>query len=360
MDRKFQFINKQSIDPHSPIPLYHQIYQQLKRELMLGSYKAGERFFSYRKLKDIYGAELRTIAEAVNLLIREGFLENRPQSGTYVCNLDDAIKKGVFVGNFWYILLGNESFEHPFYFRLLKGIERRIDKTGLKLIVGLKHSKEELLSWFTPNPGDGMIITGDIDDPELLEEISRRADGRLVVAGLYKNIDKFPSISVDIERGLLQALEMTKNLKIRSLGIIAGAKEWYSNRVMLKIAKTYAENNNLDFCSECLDLNEDGYKAMRTIHQNSFYLPDCLLITDPAYAGACHYIMRNNIRCPEKLKIIRYGMNPAKNHDYFSSINVYSETESMGAAAVEMLLSGKRGKTLFPLKIEMNDIFQKL
>jgi hypothetical protein len=298
-EASFQSIRPGNIDSGSPIPLYHQIYQQLKRELMIGAYKPGDRFFSYRKLKEIYGAELRTIAEAIDLLIADGFVENRPQSGTYVANLENAVKNGVFVGNFWYILVGRESFEHPFYFKLLKGIECRIDKTGLKLIVGLKQSKDELLAWFTPKPGDGVIVSGAVDDPELLEELSRRVDGQLMVVGVYKNIDKFPCISVDIENGMFKALEMTRALKIKSLGLIAGPKEWYSNRLMIKNAKAYADENNFTFTSECLDFDGDGYKAMRSIHQNSFYLPDCLLVTEPAYEGVCHYIVKNNIRCPE-------------------------------------------------------------
>jgi DNA-binding LacI/PurR family transcriptional regulator len=352
----FQSIKPGNIDSSSPLPLYHQIYLQLKRELMMGNYKDGDRFFSYRKLKEIYGVELRTVSEAIDLLVVEGFVTNKPASGTYVLNLDATRKNGVFVGNFWYVLVGRETFEHPFYFRLLKGIERRIDKTGLKLIVGIKQSQAELFSWFTPSHGDGVILTGMVDDPALLEELSRRVEGQVVTIGAYKNIDMFPGITVDVEAGILKALELTRRLNVKSIGVIAGPKEWHVNKLILRTMKDYAVKHNLRWSGECLDAENDGYRAMCSIHKNEVFPPDCLLVTEPAYVGACHYIIENKIKCPEKMKIIRYGMEPVNKHyDQFSTINIYSETESMGAKAVEVLLSGKRGKTPVPLKVEFSN-----
>jgi hypothetical protein len=52
-------------------------------------------------------------------------------------------------------------------------------------------------------------------------------------------------------------------------------------------------------------------------------------------------------------------MNPGKHYDYFSTVNVYTETENMGAKAVEMLLSGNRDKIFFPVNVEMNNIWDR-
>ena len=62
---------------NSPQPLYNQIYEQLKRELVLGGHQEGKRFYSYRKLSEIYKTDLRTIAAAVELLIDEGLLKKK-------------------------------------------------------------------------------------------------------------------------------------------------------------------------------------------------------------------------------------------------------------------------------------------
>ena len=71
-----QYLIPEQLDRKSSTPLYSQIYEQLKRELVLGKYKTGERFYSYRKLKEVYKTELRTIAAAVDLLIEDGLVEN--------------------------------------------------------------------------------------------------------------------------------------------------------------------------------------------------------------------------------------------------------------------------------------------
>lgn len=338
------------IERKSPSPVYLQISRQLKKELMLGAYKEGDRFFSYRKLKEIYGVELKTASEAVDLLIKEKFLIKKPASGTYVANLDSAVRNGVFTGNVWYVLVGGESFDHPYYFRLLKSIERRIDPTGLKLIVGIKESFDKFHSWFTPGQGDGTILTGDIDNKAFLESVSKRVDDRLVTLGAYRHTDDTANISIDIEDGVSKALEKTLPLGIKSLGVIAGRPDKHVTTSIIGAAKAFAPKNEIDLVGCYSEEEEDGCKGMEYLAEKR---PDCVIATEPAYFGVCRYAAKKNIKCPEDLKIIRYGKEPLnKIYDDFASINIYSDTETMGKLAVDMLLDGKKDKIKMKMEVD--------
>ena len=70
-------------------PLYFQIYLHIKREIHEGRLKAGERLYSKRKLAESLGVSVNTVETAYSQLLSEGFIEARPKSGYYVCQIDE-------------------------------------------------------------------------------------------------------------------------------------------------------------------------------------------------------------------------------------------------------------------------------
>lgn len=78
------FIN---FDNNSSKSLYVQLYEYLKREIMRGEIKAGERLPSLRSLADQIGVSITTCSRAYDQLLLEGYIDSRPQSGYYVLSL---------------------------------------------------------------------------------------------------------------------------------------------------------------------------------------------------------------------------------------------------------------------------------
>jgi GntR family transcriptional regulator len=67
-----------------PVPLHHQVYVDLKAALDSGELKVGERLPAERELARMYGCSLITIRRALDELAREGRLQRRQGSGTFV------------------------------------------------------------------------------------------------------------------------------------------------------------------------------------------------------------------------------------------------------------------------------------
>ena len=76
------------LDPDSRLSLQSQIRQKLVEGIMAGTYPAGKRLPSSRKLAEQLGVARNTVVLAYEQLLGEGLLESRERSGIYVsCTL---------------------------------------------------------------------------------------------------------------------------------------------------------------------------------------------------------------------------------------------------------------------------------
>lgn len=69
-------------------PLYEQIYESIRDEIVNGSLTHGEKLPSKRKLALHINVSLNTIDTAYSQLIAEGYIESVPKKGFFVCQID--------------------------------------------------------------------------------------------------------------------------------------------------------------------------------------------------------------------------------------------------------------------------------
>ena len=72
------------IDPASPVPLYQQIAEQVRRLIALGALKPGERLPAVRELAIRTRVNRNTAARAIQQLEAEGIVRTRVGQGTFV------------------------------------------------------------------------------------------------------------------------------------------------------------------------------------------------------------------------------------------------------------------------------------
>ena len=72
------------IDPRSPIPLYEQIAARIRAAIAAGDYDAGDALPSVRQLSAQLRVNPATVVQAYRDLEREGFVDMRHGSGTFV------------------------------------------------------------------------------------------------------------------------------------------------------------------------------------------------------------------------------------------------------------------------------------
>lgn len=73
-----------TLDRSSAVPLHRQIYEELRRKLLDGLLRPGQRVPSTRALAEDLGVSRLPVLSAYDQLLHEGYLEGRTGSGTYV------------------------------------------------------------------------------------------------------------------------------------------------------------------------------------------------------------------------------------------------------------------------------------
>lgn len=86
-------------DAASEIPLYEQLYESLREEILANRLEAGVRLPSSRDLSDQLGLARNTVVTAYQQLIAEGYLEARVGAGTFVTEAIPEHLNSYYVGD---------------------------------------------------------------------------------------------------------------------------------------------------------------------------------------------------------------------------------------------------------------------
>jgi len=73
-----------AVDPAARVPLYQQIYDELRSAILTGRLAPGARLPATRELASALGVARNTVMNAFDQLLAEGYLEGRVGDGTYV------------------------------------------------------------------------------------------------------------------------------------------------------------------------------------------------------------------------------------------------------------------------------------
>jgi GntR family transcriptional regulator len=92
-----------SIDAKSPLPVYQQVIQAIKLEVLSGGLRDGDLLPSIRDLAKLLKLNPNTVAKAYYALEAEGFSENRSGSGSRVripAGRRDALRRAMLESEF--------------------------------------------------------------------------------------------------------------------------------------------------------------------------------------------------------------------------------------------------------------------
>lgn len=83
------------LDRNSGKPLYQQIYEHIRQEIIAGELREGRRISATRVQAENLSVSRNTVEQAYMQLCSEGYLKNRPGSGYYVCHVDPSLLDGM-------------------------------------------------------------------------------------------------------------------------------------------------------------------------------------------------------------------------------------------------------------------------
>lgn len=72
------------IDKSSPLPIYYQIEEQLKKQIENGELKPNDSLPSEREFAERFEISRMTVRQAINNLVNDGYLYRQKGRGTFV------------------------------------------------------------------------------------------------------------------------------------------------------------------------------------------------------------------------------------------------------------------------------------
>ncbi|MEM7201204.1 MAG: GntR family transcriptional regulator [Planctomycetota bacterium] len=88
------------IDPSSPVPLYHQIAEDIRGRIESGELTPGQALEPLRRASETWGVNLHTVRHAYTALARDGLVEIRGPRGTWVRESKSASSLDAFLERF--------------------------------------------------------------------------------------------------------------------------------------------------------------------------------------------------------------------------------------------------------------------
>ena len=80
------------VDHHSGVPIYRQVIEQIRRQILSGGLEVGEQLVSVRQLAGQLKVNPMTISKAYGQLEMEGLLERRRGVGLFVARVRESKK----------------------------------------------------------------------------------------------------------------------------------------------------------------------------------------------------------------------------------------------------------------------------
>lgn len=350
MDKKTNsFIKPLEIIDDNGVPKYVQVFTQLKKELFFNQYNADDRFYSLRDLTSIYNVDHRTIRSAIELLINAGLVYNKPSSGIYVSRKRERLST-LSMGNVWFYQPG-ESRDHPYYYGILTALQQQAGSYNMNVIVNRQSGLENFKSWFRPESGDGLVVTGEFES-DLIDYLREIFDLRYVVVGNYELPTGVPNLHTRVQEAVKKAVLIAADAGRKRIGTITNTKGQLSVRELLAGVEDGCAETNMVVSDFIMDKNENGHKGLEQLIRKD---TDTVIVSGTAYAGLCRYIFENKIAFKKDLYVIRYGIGEYS-HDFsdIPSLVMHSDKNDHAEKALKTLFWG--GPIFSEIEIDISDV----
>ncbi|MBE7467310.1 MAG: GntR family transcriptional regulator [Planctomycetes bacterium] len=348
-----------SLRRDDPMPLYLQVKESLKREILAGRFLADQPIPDERSLADELGLSRMTVRRALVELTEEGLLQRISGRGTFVrrpgaeptppelppmAAPGAAIKVGL-------VIRGEriDARDGLFYARVLQGMHL---ECGAGVSLGMrplleKHADDLALRLTQEADLSGVIVIGITDRPTLYALLGTGKPTVLYDCAMPSHPAAFDFVTHANEEGGYLAASALLDLGHRDAAFFVHASsDDPRNAVLGEIAADRKAGFERAFRSRGIDLAPERLMPVppsgRQAYENAARLfragppPTALACTtDEMALGALAAAKDAGLRVPEDISIVGFG-----EMGYFSSpglSTVHMELEPSGAAAVRLL-----------------------
>jgi DNA-binding LacI/PurR family transcriptional regulator len=329
-------------------PMYHQIYEDLKKKIKEGEFPPNEAFPTQVELANIYGTSEITTRRALSELVNEGFIYRIRGKGTFI-NDNFSVEPESIIKRI-YLLCKNieiDFFNHPFFSDMLNGIHDICTQNNIHFSIYDIGETSSL-----PDSEDAAFILLPIHfDGAFKDELSylKNSNRKMItIHFIYPHL-KIPYLVVDNFSGGFIATQHLLSLGHRRIGIVLTGKSILEmNQEFSLRLQGYRQallQDQIPFDQDLVriikgdrDTEEIGSRGFRELI-NLKDPPTAIFFTSDYEAiGGLKEARKNGISVPDEISIVGYDDILPGRFYYPRLTTLNQNTYELGKRAVELLL----------------------
>lgn len=333
---------------------YIQLFERLKENIEQGVYQDGQRLSGENEMALEFGISRQTVRQALSVLEREGLIERRQGSGTYVRKVEPRHKRSWNVG-----VIATYISEYIFP-SILRGIEGELSENGffpmLSATMNRVDNERRILTDCMEKQIDGLIVEGTktaLPNPNLPLYEKLREMGIPVVFfnSYYPALTDCVSVTMDDRQGGYDAVEYLVAKGHRKIGGIfksddmqgLGRYEGYT-RALLKNGLALQDRWVTWFHSESREnLLTDEY-GISLLLEKYAQCTAVVCYNDEVAVKLERAMANHGLKVPEDMALISFDNSPLGELAASGLTSFDHPKEQLGACAARKLISMMSGR----------------
>lgn len=225
-----------------------------------------------------------------------------------------------------------KSFQNPFFYEIMHGIEKFVYKKEYSLIVANLNTtmkKESILDWLVKSKRtDGVILPSSILNSHIVKDLKREGVPFVAIGETTHLKESFSWVDIDNKKGAEMATyELLNNGFSRIAFIGLDKNKIFSNRRYEGYCSALEKSDlQLDklIVIECINNKNEGYTQMKKLLESNS-APDAVICADNTISiGVIRAIQEKGLSIPKDIGIISFDTNQVAELLYptVSTVNV--------------------------------------
>lgn len=340
-------------------PKYQVIIDDIKSNILSGTYKTGEQIPTESALQDSYNVSRQTVRKAILVLSNEGFLRSEKGSGTYVSS-QYRTRSGGKTGNKTIGVITTYISDYIFP-SIIRGIESRLNEDNYSLLLASTNNdiaqEKKALEMMLSYGVDGLIIEptrSNVYNPNIAYYLSfKEQDVPFAMINAYYEELEVPFFCLDdVQSSYLSTRELVAKGHTQ-IGIIAKMDDLQGKLRMKGYIKALGEAKLRFYPEHVLSFDTETKPELSAnldmfLNDNRDGLTALVCYNDEVGLEVVHACRRLGISIPDELSIIGQDNSYIAKNANIKLTTLTHPQEQMGRDAADWVIKNLQGKRDLP------------
>ena len=342
---------------------YRFLVETIKEKIKSGAYMAGERMESENRLSEQFGYSRQTVRQALSVLEREGLIERRRGSGTYISADSRRPQRG---NNIAIVTTYISDYIFP---TIIRGIEETLTNAGYSLTLGVtnNHVEDEgrILQSLISRRIDGVIVEGTktaFPNPniELYRKLEKMGVPVVFFNSYYRGLQNAVYVVTDDRKAGRNAVELLLSKGCRKLGGVFKSDDMQGHERYAGFSEGLVQNG----CA----IGDDSVVWYTTAERSRLFHTDnrdyvverlrgcdgIVCYNDQIAYGVIDLLTSRGMRVPEDVLVVGFDDSSVSEYSPVKITSFAHPKDEMGRIAANKLINMLRsGDAEHPLILDM-------